>query len=259
MKTYRLIMVALATALLFAGCRSSRHAARRDKTDANTSATQQVVPSVPEEDGQPSQEESKKDKKKDKKEDKKSRKDERQQQTNVESVTAKMSLTLRAGSKKITVGGNYRLKRNEVVQMNLTYQVLFVNVNIGTLEITPDYILVLDRYHKRYCKVSYDEVPALGQAGIDFYYLQSIFWGDAGESPTPLLDWEYSQWQPLGDGQFPGQIEFSMKANSTNYKATFSLSNISAEDGWPTRTTISSSYTPMSLDSVMNLLMSLAK
>lgn len=273
MKTTRLITVALAAVLLFAGCRSSKHATR---TDATTSATQQVVPPVSDTEvgrtgqsqttGDKQTTEDKKSSKQEKqssKEEKKNRKEEqtltRQQKTNVDAMTAKMSLTLKAGSKKLTVGGSYRLKRNDVVQMNLTYQILFVSVNIGTLELTPDYILFLDRYHKRYCKVTYAEVPSLGEAGIDFNYLQSIFWGDAGASPTPLLSWEYSKWQPLGDGQFPGQIEFSMKASSTTYKATFNLSNISAEDGWSTRTTIGSNYTPMSFDSVMNLLMSVAK
>lgn len=250
-------MVALSALILFAGCRSSRHAVRND---AETGATQQTVTPVPDSDDTTVKEEKKgKDEKKDNKKNKKDEQVVTQQQTNVDAVTAKMSLTLKAGSKKISVGGSYRLKRNEVVQMNLNYQILFVNVNIGTLELTPDYVLFLDRYHKRYCKVTYDEVPSLGQAGIDFKYLQSIFWGDAGESPTPLLSWSYDDWQPLGEGRFPGQIAFTMKSSSATYKATFNLSNISAEDGWATRTSISSNYTPISLDAVMNLLMSVAK
>ena len=126
MKINRLIVAGLASLLLLAGCRSSKHVART--TDADTSATQLHIP----------------------------------QKTTADAVTAKLSLTLKAGSKKISLGGNYRLKRNEVVQMNLNYQVLFVSINIGTLELTPDYVMVIDRYHKRYCKATYAELPSLG-------------------------------------------------------------------------------------------------
>lgn len=276
MKTNRLIVAGLASLLLLAGCRSSKHVART--TDADTSATQLQTPPVSDtevgrtgtpETVSPSQEakgettDAKEEKgrrknKKDKKETSESQQP-TQQKTTADAVTAKLSLTLKAGSKKISLGGNYRLKRNEVVQMNLNYQVLFVSINIGTLELTPDYVMVIDRYHKRYCKATYAELPSLGQAGIDFNYLQSIFWGEAGESPTPSLEWAYDGWQTLGDGQFPGKIEFSLKSSSTAYKATFNLSNLSTDSDWPTRTTLGSGYTPMSLDSVMRLLMSVAK
>lgn len=219
MKQTRLLLLAISLPLLFGACRSSRHAA---KPDISAPDTRSAV-------------------------------------TTVKAMTAKMNLTLESGKKSVDVGGSLRLKRDEVIQLNLTYA-LIVTVNVGTMEITPDYILILDRFNKRYCRVAYADVPQLAEAGIDFAYLQRVFWGEAGESPRrELVEWAYANWTALGDGQFPGQTTFTVKAGSVPYRAVISLSNIRENDSWETRTEISSKYAPVSLSAVMNALMSVAK
>ena len=219
MKQTRLLLLVISLPLLFVACRSSRH------------ATKSGIPAV----------------------------EKRSAVTTVKAVTAKMNLTLESGSKSVDVGGSLRLKRDEVIQLNLTYT-LIITVNVGTMEITPDYILILDRFNKRYCRVSYSDVPQLAEAGIDFAYLQRVFWGEAGESPRKeLVEWTYAGWTALGDGQFPGQTTFTAKAGSVPCRAVISLSNIRENDNWETRTEISSKYTPVSLSAVMNALMSVAK
>ena len=173
-------------------------------------------------------------------------------------MTAKLNLTLESGNKQINVGGTYRLKRNEVVQINLTYTMLF-SINVGTMELTPDYVLLIDRINKRYCRVNYDEAPELAQTGISFDYLQRVFWGEAAQSPTKTLEWGYSNWTDFEDGQFPGRIQFTLKASSSAYKATIDLSNLRANGDWDSHTEVSSKYTPVSLETVMRALMSVAK
>ena len=126
------------------------------------------------------------------------------QPTGVDALTAKLELTLETGGKSVDVGGSYRLQRDKVIQINLTYTMI-ITVAVGTMELTPDYILILDRLNKRYCRIRYSDVPSLEQAGIDFKYLQSIFWGEAEKSPSNILEWTYSDWQPLGNGSFPGR------------------------------------------------------
>jgi hypothetical protein len=219
MKQTRLLLLVLSLPLLFGACRSSRHAAKSGIPAAET----------------------------------------RSAVTTVKAVAAKMNLRLETGSKSVDVGGSLRLKRDEVIQLNLTYT-LIVTVNVGTMEITPDYILILDRLNKRYCRVSYSDVPQLAKAGIDFPYLQCVFWGEAGESPRKeLVEWAYDNWMVLGDGQFPGQTTFTVKAGSVPYRAVISLSNIRENDSWETHTEVSSKYTPVPLSTVMNALMSVAK
>ena len=107
--------------------------------------------------------------------------------------------------------------------------------------------------------MSYDEVPQLAAAGVDFNFLQSIFWGEASESPTKDLQWSYANWQPLAEGKFPATITFTGKMKANTYKATFNLSNIREQAGWETRTDVSSRYTAVSFTTILNALMSVAK
>lgn len=250
-----MIMV-VSVALLTVSCRSSRHASR--ESDAVTGASAVDTPEIgtadtelPEADrkGHSGNKTSKKDKK-GRTENVKKRK------TDVETLTAKLNLTLQSGSKNVRLGGNYRLKYNDVVQINLVFTLL-VSVNVGTMELTRDYILILDRMNKRYCKAAYSDIPALSEAGIDFDSLQAIFWGDAPEPKTQALTWTYDNWQPLGSGTFPGRIAFTTGASA--HQAVFSFSKLQATDGWPTRTEIPASYAPVSYDSVMSALMSVVK
>ena len=124
--------------LLVTGCRSHRHAERTQQVDTSTGATQRTSDDVYLPQGGKSDKSNKSDKSdKSEKSDKKNKK-EQSQATNAKAVSAKMSLTLAAGSKQITCGGTYRLLRDDVIQFNLTYGVLFVSMNVGTLEITRD-------------------------------------------------------------------------------------------------------------------------
>jgi hypothetical protein len=90
-------------------------------------------------------------------------------------VSAKMSLTLWTGSKNISVDGNINLKRNELMQVTLS---ILGFVELGRLEFTPEYALVINRTGREYAKVTYDQIPYLKNAGIDFYSLQALFWNE---------------------------------------------------------------------------------
>ena len=104
-----------------------------------------------------------------------------------ESVSSKINLTLTMGDKEASVSGNLRMKRNDVVQISLVALGL---LEVGRLELTPEYFLVLDRMNNRYVKKTYDEVDFFRTSGIDFYTFQSLFWnelflfGDKGEAPS---------------------------------------------------------------------------
>ncbi|MDE5788314.1 MAG: DUF4292 domain-containing protein [Bacteroidaceae bacterium] len=256
MRIVRLMFMLVTAAVLTVSCRSSRHANR--ESDAVTGASAVHTPDISTaEPEHPETEPKGHSGNKLSKKDKKGRAESvKKRKTDVEALTAKLNLTLQSGSKNVKLGGNYRLKYNDVVQINLVFTLL-VSVNVGTMELTRDYILILDRMNKRYCKAAYSDIPALSEAGIDFDTLQAIFWGDAAESKTKALTWTYDNWQPLGNGTFPGRIAFATGASA--HQAVFSFSRLQAADGWPTRTEIPASYTPVSYDSVMSALMNVVK
>lgn len=89
-------------------------------------------------------------------------------------LTAKLDLELQLGGKGVSVGGNLKMKKDEVIQLSVS--AFFMEV--GRLEFTPDYMLMLDRMGKQYVKASYDEVDFLKRSGLDFYSLQALFWNE---------------------------------------------------------------------------------
>lgn len=94
-------------------------------------------------------------------------------QEGLQAVSAKMNVALQADGKDLTVGGTLRMKRDEVIQISLS--AFFIEV--ARLEITPDYILVIDRMGKQYVRSTYREQEFLKRNGMDFNTLQALFWG----------------------------------------------------------------------------------
>ena len=90
-------------------------------------------------------------------------------------VTAKMDFELRIDGKTLSVGGSCNLKRGEVIQLSL---VALGFMEVGRLEFTPQYMMMVNRMQREYVKVDYADVPYLQQAGVDFYTLQALFWND---------------------------------------------------------------------------------
>lgn len=256
MRSLKYIVVLCGAVALLSACRSSRHAQREDgpSMELLPSASDGQSASSGTADNPPATSKKKKDKT--------SRSESKEQPSvrrfsGIEAMTAKLNLTLEAGQKRVSVGGSYRLKRNDVIQINLTYTML-LTINVGTLELTPDYILLVDRVNKRFCKVAYSDVPAMAQAGVDFNYLQSIFWGEAEQSPTRVLEWVYNKWIDLGQGQFPSELRFTLKpSSSASYQAFFALSDIRESSDWNTRTEVSSKYTEVQLETVLKALMNI--
>lgn len=89
-------------------------------------------------------------------------------------IVASMSFNVVAGSKDITLPGQLRMRKDEVVR--LTLQMPLLGTEVGRLEFTPDYVLVVDRIHKEYTKAKYSDVGFLRDNGLSFYSLQSLFW-----------------------------------------------------------------------------------
>ena len=88
-------------------------------------------------------------------------------------VVAKIDFTVNTGSKDITLDGQLRMKRDEVIRLQISPLGL---VEVARIEFTPDYVLLMDRVHKTYIKGRYDEIGFLRRNGLNFYSLQALFW-----------------------------------------------------------------------------------
>ena len=91
----------------------------------------------------------------------------------VNSIVADLDFTLGSGSKKVNVGGSLRMKKDDVIRVQL---VAFGLMEVGRLEFTKDYVLIMDKIHKQYVKEDYNNVSFLKENGLDFTALQALLW-----------------------------------------------------------------------------------
>ena len=89
-------------------------------------------------------------------------------------LVSNLTFTLNDGRKDITVPGILRMRKDEVIRLQLLIPIL--RSEVGRIEFAKDYVLFIDRIHKQYVKASYDEVGFLRDNGVNFYSLQSLFW-----------------------------------------------------------------------------------
>lgn len=91
------------------------------------------------------------------------------------SMQASIDFTVGDGKSDISCGGKLRMKRDEVIRINLT---AFGLMEVGVLEFTPDYVMIIDKIHGEYVKAPYNNVDFLAQNGLSFYSLQALFWNE---------------------------------------------------------------------------------
>ena len=89
-------------------------------------------------------------------------------------VATKMTFNLKAGSKDITLPASLHMRKDDVIRLQVFIPLL--GSEIGRLELTKDYVLIIDRIHKQYIKADYNQIDFLREKGLSFYSLQSLFW-----------------------------------------------------------------------------------
>ena len=90
-------------------------------------------------------------------------------------ITSKVKFTMKVGTQEMTLTGNLKMKRDDVIRLQL---MAFGFVEAGRLEFTSEYILVMDRINKLYMMVPYAELDFLRTSGLNFYSLQALFWNE---------------------------------------------------------------------------------
>jgi len=90
-------------------------------------------------------------------------------------ITSKVKFRIRVGAQDMTLTGNLRMLKDDVIQLQL---MAFGFVEAGRLEFTPDRVLIVDRINKQYIKASYNMLDFLRNTGLNFYSLQSLFWNE---------------------------------------------------------------------------------
>lgn len=67
-------------------------------------------------------------------------------------LVSNLTFTLNDGRKDITVPGILRMRKDEVIRLQLLIPIL--RSEVGRIEFTKDYVLFIDRIHKQYVKAN---------------------------------------------------------------------------------------------------------
>lgn len=148
-------------------------------------------------------------------------------QVYAKNIVGSMSFNLQAGGKDVTVPGSLHMRKDEVIRIQLFIPIL--GTEVGRLEFTPNYVLIIDRLHKEYIKADYTQVDFLKKQGITFYSLQALFWNQlllpgvqkVSESDLKKFDADLNvdgNLVPVGIKN--GNMTYSWKANRDNGRIT---------------------------------------
>ena len=159
--------------------------------------------------------------------------------TTQSNLCAKVKASLSMGGKSVSTGGNLRMRMGEVIQVSLHDPLLGIT-EIGRLEISPDGILLIDRYNKRYVSMAYDEINAI------------IASKTTGTTPKALNydEIEYHFWQQALRTD-TDELQFNIPTGQKDITLRFRLSGKNENDNWDAHTTPSGKYEQVTTEQLL--------
>lgn len=147
-------------------------------------------------------------------------------------------VTMSYNGRRATLDAHVRLKRDDVVQVQFSYSMI-ITIQVGTMELTKDEFLFLNRIHRQYTRAPYAEVDGFLNKDINFENVQSMFWGD-------------------NEGQRPSQLQLALPVSGKMLKANFVFDEWGKDDSWQTRTQFNEQrFDKVSLEQMMQTLINM--
>ena len=151
-------------------------------------------------------------------------------------LSSKVVVTIPHGDAVYSVNGTMKLKRNEIVQISFLMPIL--RTEVARIEITPEIIFLVDRMNHRYVRTTKEELKDRLPRKWTYNRLEDLI---------------YQASEPDGKKTISGE-EFGLAKLE---KARVELSDFSQEENNVKPTTLSSRYTEVTLDELLQFLMSL--
>jgi len=159
-------------------------------------------------------------------------------------VTSKLKFTVEYGPQQVSLTGNLKMKRDDVIRLQL---MAFGFVEAARIEFTKDYVLIMDRINKQYLKAPYAHVSFLRNSGINFYTLQALFWNELFVPGSQRVDKAALDRfaASLGDDEViinleDGKMNYSWLANQSTGRIT--MANIAYRDSFKGNTQLNWDY-----------------
>lgn len=192
-----------------------------------------------------------------------------------QNAVASIDFTVDAMNKNISVDGKLQMRRDKVIRITLSAPLL--GFEVGRLEFTPESAMLVDRINRQYVKANYNDISFLKSNGLDFFTLQSLFWGERDELPKGFFningdrisytkngaqfDWNYDEYTTLNKQSFPKShtLSFISKSVAKGKKMTVNikLGKVSDNSSWDETTTLSSKFKQVAAEDILKKLISL--
>ena len=171
----------------------------------------------------------------------------RENQQTSKFITSKVKFSVEVGPQKLTLTGNLKMRRNDVIRLQL---MAFGFVEAGRLEFTKDYVLIMDRINKQYLKAPYRQIDFLRNSGLNFSALQALFWNELFKpnqgSDAVILDKTASGFATIESGDDmiisleDGKMDYSWLASKNT--AIIRMANILYKDRFNGNTQLNWDY-----------------
>ena len=159
-------------------------------------------------------------------------------------ITSKVKFSVEVGAQDITLTGNLKMKRDDVIRLQL---MAFGFVEAARIEFTKDYVLIMDRINKQYIKAPYVHIDFLRNSGLNFYSLQALFWNELFQPNHVTLAAEDMQKFTTNTdnedaliGYEDGKIDYSWLANQST--GIIKMANIMYKDRFNGNTQLNWDY-----------------
>lgn len=166
------------------------------------------------------------------------------QRVYAQNIVGNMSFSVKTGDKNISAPGSIHMRKDKVIRLQVFIPLL--GSEVGRVEFTPDYVLVIDRLHKEYVKADYSQLDFLKNNGLSFYSLQAFFWnmllvpGQQNVSEPDLKNFSVdlnSTGSTIPVSLKNGNITYRWNANKANGQILSSIVNyVSSNHGQSTLT-----------------------
>ena len=195
-------------------------------------------------------------------------------------LTSKVKFSVEVGQQKVTLTGDLKMKRDDVIRLQLmafgfglnfqVIQALFWNElfrpNQTTLVKTNDKLIVDSIANYTLLESGDDMIIGLEEGKMEYSWLASrtgsiirmanILYKDRFHGNTQL-NWDYDEFTALNKKAFPQKSAITLTTPEKEVKLGMTLKYIKQETEWEPRTEISNKYREVTVDEILRRFMSL--
>jgi hypothetical protein len=131
------------------------------------------------------------------------------------------------------------MKKGEVIQLSVAP---LLGIEVARLEISPERILAVDRLHKQYVEVSFEDLNRMANLNLSFNVLQSLFMNEIflpGKETVEVYD--LHRFRMTSEGNYALWKVKDTKKLAYSFRTT-------ADKGWLENTSVALSGTPYALN-----------